>query len=53
MSAPDILVSDAEREAAAERLRLAAGEGRLAQDELEERISHLPRPPALPGPPRL
>jgi Domain of unknown function (DUF1707) len=39
VSAPDILVSDAEREVAVDRLRQAAGEGRLAQDELEERVS--------------
>jgi len=32
-------VSDNEREAVAERLRVAAGEGRLGLDELEDRIS--------------
>jgi len=32
-------VSDNEREATAERLRVAAGEGRLGLDELEDRIS--------------
>jgi hypothetical protein len=32
-------VSDAEREVAAERLRVAAGEGRLDLEELEERIT--------------
>jgi Domain of unknown function (DUF1707) len=35
----DLRVSDAERERAVERLRSAAGEGRLATEELEERIS--------------
>ena len=34
----DLRISDAEREVAAERLRVAAGEGRLGLDELEERI---------------
>ncbi|MBN1530788.1 MAG: DUF1707 domain-containing protein [Thermoleophilaceae bacterium] len=38
MSAPDLLASDAERDAAAERLRRAGGEGRLAPEELEERL---------------
>ena len=33
-----LLASDAEREAAAERLRNAAGEGRLAPEELEQRL---------------
>jgi hypothetical protein len=33
-----IRASDAERDAAAERLRKAAGEGRLEPDELEERL---------------
>jgi DUF1707 SHOCT-like domain len=35
----DLRVSDAERERVVERLRAAAGEGRLATDELEERVS--------------
>jgi Domain of unknown function (DUF1707)/Cell wall-active antibiotics response 4TMS YvqF len=35
---PAIRASDAEREAAAARLRTAAGEGRLALDELAERL---------------
>jgi Domain of unknown function (DUF1707) len=35
----DLRVSDAERDRAVERLRAAAGEGRLATEELEERIS--------------
>jgi len=35
----DLRASDAERERVVERLRAAAGEGRLATDELEERIS--------------
>jgi hypothetical protein len=39
MSEPDLMVSDAERDQAVERLRAAAGEGRLATDELEQRIS--------------
>ena len=39
MDAPDLRVSDAEREAAVERLRTAAAEGRLDSDELDERIS--------------
>jgi hypothetical protein len=38
MSAPELRASDAEREAAAERLRRAGGEGRLATEELEERL---------------
>jgi hypothetical protein len=38
MSEPTLLASDAEREAAAERLRRAAGEGRLAPEELEQRL---------------
>src|SRR5688500_18975639 len=53
--------SDAEREAAAERLRIAAGEGRLTALELEERLSaayaarfcaELSRPTADVTPPR-
>jgi DUF1707 SHOCT-like domain len=35
---PPIRASDAEREAAASRLRTAAGEGRLEPDELEVRL---------------
>ena len=38
MSDPALLASDSEREAAAERLRRAAGEGRLAPEELEQRL---------------
>jgi hypothetical protein len=38
MSAPALRASDAEREAAAERLRRAGGEGRLVPEELEERL---------------
>ena len=34
----ELRVSDADRERVAERLRLAAGEGRLSADELEERL---------------
>ena len=36
---PDLRASDADRESAAERLRTAALEGRLDDDELEERLS--------------
>lgn len=39
MSEPALLASDAEREAAADRLRRAAVEGRLTPEELEERLS--------------
>ncbi len=35
----DLRVSDAERDRAVERLRTAAGEGRLATEELEDRIA--------------
>jgi hypothetical protein len=35
---PDLRVSDAERERVAERLRDAAGEGRLTVEELDERL---------------
>jgi len=35
---PDLRVSDADRERVAERLRDAAGEGRLTLDELDERV---------------
>jgi hypothetical protein len=35
---PDLRASDSERDAAAERLRLAAGEGRLTLDELADRL---------------
>ena len=38
MSDPALLASDSERDAAAERLRRAAGEGRLAPEELEQRL---------------
>jgi len=38
MSTPDTLVSDAEREGAADRLRAAAAEGRLTTEEFSERI---------------
>ena len=37
-SHPSLRASDADREATAERLRHAAGEGRLEPDELEERL---------------
>jgi Domain of unknown function (DUF1707)/Domain of unknown function (DUF4190) len=36
---PDLRASDADREAAVERLRAAAVDGRLDSDELEERLS--------------
>ena len=36
---PDLRASDADREAAAERLRVAAMEGRLEPSELDERMS--------------
>ena len=36
---PDLRASDADREAAVERLRAAALEGRLDSDELEERLA--------------
>jgi Domain of unknown function (DUF1707) len=39
MSTPEHRASDAEREAAADRLRTAAAEGRLDADELEERLA--------------
>ncbi len=35
----ELRASDADRDAAAERLRVAAGEGRLDPDELDERLS--------------
>ena len=35
---PPMRASDADRERVAERLRSAAGEGRLLTDELEERL---------------
>lgn len=38
-SSPDLRASDADREATGERLRLAALEGRLDPDELDERMS--------------
>jgi hypothetical protein len=41
MSTPDVLASDAERERVAERLRTAAGEGRLTTEELSERLGRV------------
>jgi hypothetical protein len=38
MSEPELRIADADRERAAERLRKAAGEGRLSPEELEERL---------------
>src|SRR4051812_50002415 len=38
MALPEHRASDAEREAAADRLRVAAGDGRLDPDELEQRL---------------
>jgi hypothetical protein len=38
-SSPSLRVSDADRDAAAERLRDAAADGRLDPDELEERVA--------------
>ena len=38
MSEVDLLASDAERDEAAERLRQAAVEGRVTQEELDERL---------------
>ena len=38
MDVPDHRASDAEREATAERLRVAAGDGRLDPEELEQRL---------------
>jgi fatty acid desaturase len=38
MSEPALRIADADRERVAERLRRAAGEGRLAPEELEERL---------------
>jgi Domain of unknown function (DUF1707) len=38
MSEPELRASDADREGTADRLRRAAGEGRLSADELEERL---------------
>ena len=62
----EVLASDAEREAAVERLRGGAGEGRLDHDELERRVhagytartraelervtADLPPPPPAPRP---
>ena len=40
---PQMRASDADREAAADRLRIAAGEGRLDADELDERLSNVYR----------
>jgi hypothetical protein len=39
MPTPEHRASDAEREAVADRLRAAAGDGRLDPDELEERLA--------------
>jgi DUF1707 SHOCT-like domain len=39
VSAPSHLASDADREAAAARLRQAAAEGRMDADELEQRVA--------------
>ncbi|HEV7847501.1 MAG TPA: DUF1707 domain-containing protein [Thermoleophilaceae bacterium] len=57
-----LLASDADRERAAERLRAAAGEGRLTADELEDRLERAfgartqaelePLTGDLPAPPR-
>ena len=65
MGDQDVRASDAEREQVADALRRAAGDGRLASDELEERLTaaygartrgelgpltaDLPAPPAAPG----
>ena len=38
---PQLRASDADREAAAERLRIAAGDGRIDADELDERLSRV------------
>ena len=38
MAVPDHRASDAEREATAERLRVAAGDGRLDPEELDQRL---------------
>jgi hypothetical protein len=38
MNEPAIRIGDADRDRAAERLRRAAGEGRLSPEELEERL---------------
>ena len=38
MDAPDHRASDAEREATADRLRIAGGDGRLDPEELEQRL---------------
>jgi hypothetical protein len=39
MPAPDLRAADADRDRTVERLRLAASEGRLDNDELEDRVS--------------
>jgi Domain of unknown function (DUF1707) len=65
---PDLRIGDADRERAADRLRQAAAEGRLAPEELEERleaafaarteaelvplVADLPPDPARPAPRR-
>ena len=38
---PQLRASDADRDAAADRLRVAAGEGRLDPDELDERLTRV------------
>jgi hypothetical protein len=38
VSPPELRAADADRERVAERLRTAAGEGRLSADELEQRV---------------
>jgi len=40
---PDVRLSDDEREAVVERLRLACGEGRITLDEMEERVGEVYR----------
>ena len=47
-SLPELRASDADREHTAERLRQAAGEGRLTIEELEERLQHHLRRPHAP-----
>jgi hypothetical protein len=41
VDAPSLRASDADRDAAADRLRAAAGEGRLDPDELDERVGEV------------
>ncbi len=40
MTDVDLLASDSERDEVAERLREAAGEGRMTPEELEQRLGH-------------